>query len=178
MPWRKVGLYWLAFAALAIGYWLSSPRPQPESPELERQFPESAGFLQAITSIEVQRKEQRTSVARGARGWRTADGRRVDDLVVALLETVAAQVGKGPVREADADPEPFGLRSPSLILALKGTHDEQRLVVRFGQRNPGGTGVYAQLEGRPGVYLWGLQAAYYAELLLDDGESDEAVRGK
>lgn len=167
MPWRKVGWYWVTFGLLLAGYWLFSPGLHRDQPAAPGAFPLPAGFPQAIDSVEVQGKGRRTVVTRDAHGWRTPSGRRVDDLVAALLEAAVVQAGQGPVLQEAADLETLGLSRPALTVVFHSKDTVPPLAVRLGQRNPGGTAVYAQVDGSPEVYLWGLQAAYYAELLLD-----------
>lgn len=167
MPWRKVGWYWVTFTLLLAAYWLFSRGLYRHQPGERGAFPLPGGFPQAIDLVEVQGKGRRTMVTRDEKGWRTPSGRRVDDLVAALLEAVVVQAGQGPVLQHGDHPENLGLSPATLTVVFHSKGAGASLAVRLGQRNPGGTGVYVQVEGSPGVYLWGLQVAYYAELLLE-----------
>ncbi len=169
MNWRHAALYWLAFAVLAVAYWLSGPTERfPEGP---RSRPETEGtaWTDRVQSVVVESTRGQVRANRQAQEWRTEGGRVVTALVLALLEAVAEQEQREAISADPSDSElrAFGLSEPAVRLIFEFGSGEPPLRIQLGARNPAGTAVYARTDRSAAVFLWGMQPAYYAELLQE-----------
>jgi hypothetical protein len=169
MPWRRVAQYWALFAVLAAAYWWTLPPAQQSSGGNEPRLAQGPSLHVRVRAVRVEADSVRIEARREGRAWQLSAGDQATDLVVALLEALEEQVVREPIlaEPSEADLSAFGLAPPSLKIVLETEDDTPPLVFALGNRNPAGTAVYARRSETGAVYLWGLQPAYYAELLLE-----------
>ncbi len=89
------------------------------------------------------------------------------DLVDALLESLEALPPVELVAEGAEDPARFGLDPPEVTLHFATSTGNTSIAL--GARNPTRTAVYARRGGENRVYLIGLSARYYVDLLFEPG---------
>lgn len=170
MTWRKVLFYWLAATLIGGIVYFGDRRDEAEL--------EATSDLPALVTISPSRFERLTvtrggivlAFARENDRWvvtAPAGYRITSDLIGALIDTLASIP---PVEklstEARTSPQ-FGLAPPEAEISMEGP-DGASASVDIGKRNPTGTAVYAALTGDASVYLLGLNAQYYLELIFDE----------
>jgi hypothetical protein len=171
MSWRQVFCFW--FLASALGGWLYFDARAPVAAPADDESaiaPLVAPPVDRFDEISIVRGSEKLSFRRDDGRWREvapADVRVPSDLVAALLDTLSTIP---PIErlggESSSSPE-FGLAPPEVRLELRGPSGTS-LVVDIGRRNPTRTAAYAAVGGKADVYLIGLNAQYYLELIFDE----------
>jgi hypothetical protein len=169
MTWRRAALYWFCFLMLGI-YYLRFERPP--ATQVGARMPRAA-FLtigeDQIQSIEARRGDEVVRCHRVGGRWHVlepSDRTVPSDLVSSLISTVSHLPDVEVVAEQPPDLAPFGLDVPAAQLILTPAAGEP-VTIRLGNRNPSGTAVYAQRSSSLGVFLVGVNARYYADLLFE-----------
>jgi hypothetical protein len=170
MTWRSVIVYWVA-AALIGGFVYAGFRRDEVAPPPPATVPPLVSVSPSrFDEVTVRRGNRTLSIARKDDRWvlvSPPELRLTSDLVAALLDTLATIP---PVEKLSADGRaggPFGLSPPEVEVSMKGG-DGVTATVDIGKRNPTGTAVYAAIAGEGSVYLLGLNAQYYVELIFDE----------
>jgi Domain of unknown function (DUF4340) len=171
VTWRRALFYVAVWAALAAYAFATRPGPPP-APAPAAQLPAPTDALahgmrsSEVAEIEIQTPSAQVVLARTGDRWTVrqpvgalVQGGLVDALLASLLET--PEVGS---IDSDRAAE-FGLNDPHLRIRLRRAGGNP-LVIDIGARNPTGTAVYARVEGSPHLALIGLNAQYYADLLI------------
>lgn len=174
MSWRSIAVYYAAAAILGGYLWIAHqgreaveaggdgdsvvvPIVEDLASRVDRLVIDGRG----VQAILVRGEDARWSVARPAGVSVTSD------LVAALLDTLTTippiEILGGQSENLGA----FGL-APAAISVELGSAGEVIAKLDLGKRNPTRTAVYAVRRGTAGVYLLGLNARYYLELVLDE----------
>jgi hypothetical protein len=170
MTWRHVLVYWLLAAIVGGIVYASIERDAATPPPAPEIAPLVATPLARISDVTVRRGTETIAFARENDRWvlKSPKGFHVtSDLVAALLDTLASIP---PIERLSTDGRasgPFGLSPPEAEVVLRGP-DVEAVTVDIGSRNPTGTAVYAAIAGDDSVYLLGLNAQYYLELVFDE----------
>jgi hypothetical protein len=171
MSWRQVLCFWILALALAGWLYVDSRAPQPVAMEGEPALaPLVAQPADRFEEVSISRGGDKLSFRREGGRWREVAPTDIDipsDLVAALLDTLSTIP---PIErlsgESSTAPE-FGLAPPEVRIELRGSAAEL-LGVDIGRRNPTRTAAYATVTGATDVYLIGLNAQYYLELIFDE----------
>jgi hypothetical protein len=168
MTWRRTGLYWACFLTLAVYYvWFEGT---PAS-QVAARMPQAAFVTideNQLQSIEVQRGKEVVRCSRSEGRWKVVQppGSPVpSDLITSLISAVSELPEVEVVADQPGDLAPFGLDVPAARLTLTPAAGAP-ITVRLGYRNPAGTAVYAQRSTSPSVFLIGVNARYYIDLLF------------
>lgn len=171
MTWKHVVIYWALAVALAGWLYVDSRAPEVAPVGEETAVaPLIAPPLERFDEVSVARGPNELSFRREDGRWQEVTPAGVSvpsDLVAALLDTLATIP---PIErlagESTMAPE-FGLVPPETRIALRSGGATVR-EVDIGRRNPTRTAAYAAVAGKPDVYLIGLNAQYYLELIFDE----------
>jgi hypothetical protein len=168
MTWRRVALYWSCFLILGV-YYVCFERTPATQVAARRPRPAflTVGVDQ-IESIEVRRADEVVRCHRVEGRWQVLEptgSAAPSDLITSLISTVSELPDVEVVAEQPRDLAPFGLDVPAAQLTLTPAAGAV-ITVRLGNRNPTGTAIYAQRSNRPDVFLIGVNARYYADLLF------------
>ena len=170
MTWRSVIFYWVA-AALVGGFVYAGFRSDEVAPPPPDSVPPLVTLSPSrFDEVTVRRGDETLSIVRKDDRWVLVSPpglRLTSDLVAALLDTLATIP---PVEKLSADGRAgalLGLSPPEAEVSMKGS-DGVTATVDIGKRNPTGTAVYAAVAGESAVYLLGLNAQYYVELIFDE----------
>ncbi len=174
MSWRSIAVYYAAAAVLGGYLWVTHRASQavevagtgehvvaPIVEELASRLDRvdiDAGGVQVLL---LRGEDRRWSVTR-------PPGIKISsDLVVALLDTLTTIPAIEVLPAENGDLAGFGLSPAEISVAISGAG---KLIAELGigKRNPTRTAVYAVRRGAAGVYLLGLNARYYLELILDE----------
>jgi hypothetical protein len=175
-----VVVYWLL--AATIGAYLFQERQeraafQPVVAEPPR-LPLVSAAPETIDAVHVARGSTSIELVRSEGRWSVAppsQAKLSSDLVDALIDTLVSIPPAEVVSEGtDADGErasavEYGLEPPHYRVALVSAN-EQVAEVELGQRNPTRTAVYARLAGDSRLYLMGLNALYYVDLIFEQAD--------
>jgi hypothetical protein len=180
VTWRSVLVYWLAAAAIAT-YLFQERREraafQPVVAEAPR-APLVSASPESIDRVRVARGSTTIELVRTDGRWAVAppsQAKLSSDLVDALIDTLASIPPAEVVSEGSASGgEPasaveYGLEPPHYRVALI-SGSEPVAEVELGQRNPTRTAVYARVAGEPRLYLMGLNAQYYVDLIFEQAD--------
>ena len=181
MTWRSVVVYWVLAAALGVhlyGEW-SARRPIEDIIDRPRE-PIVTATASAIDTLVIRRGTLELRAKKVDDRWmlQSPPGIEVQpDLIAALVDTLTSIPPIEIISEAGADEaagptagphneNQFGLDPPLFEVRLDAgprTVD----TVELGARNPTRTAVYAKLESADTLYLLGLNAQYYVELIYE-----------
>ena len=170
MTWRKVLVYWVAAAIIGAAIYVSDKREAAAPPPPAQVQPLVTTSPSGFKRLAVQLGAETAAFVRENDRWTVtspAGYRITSDLIGALIDTLASIP---PVEKLSTDArtsEQFGL-SPAEAEITMETADGASTGVYVGKRNPTGTAVYAALAGEDSVYLLGLNAQYYLELIFDE----------
>ncbi|MFT4570135.1 MAG: hypothetical protein ACI8TX_001446 [Hyphomicrobiaceae bacterium] len=97
------------------------------------------------------------------------------DIIEAVVETLAGLPVIEAVGESKAQGDQFGLENPAVRLRLQ-IAGKPVANLALGHLNPTGTAVYVRRAGESRVFLLGLNARYYMDLILDTVERESGNR--
>ncbi len=169
MTVKRVVLYWALFAVLG-GYYLAVEREPAggAGAHLTR-----APFLnvpeEQIQALQVQRGDTLVRCRRIDGRWKVTEpaaGNVPADLIAGLITNLTQLPDVEVVSEKADNLAEFGLDAPISQVVLTPAAGSP-ITVRLGSRNPSGTAVYAQRSTSDRVYLIGLNARYYEDLLFE-----------
>lgn len=171
--WIRVAVWWVAFAVLALSYHATGPtlvvERQAQTQELRSCMPHEDQLVRLV----VHGREGASTIERRGAEWFLGERQVPRDLLAALFEAVGACPAWPVVAGSKAEWGKFGLDEPVASLELEARGPQARVRLFFGSANASGTGRYVRMNDDPRVYLAGVQAWYYTELLagraLDNG---------
>ena len=179
MSWKRICIYWLVAAILGLHLYqvgLSTVWETGGDPSSARPFVElSPVQLTALDGVLLKWADLAVELNREAKGgrWKVAAPAQglgvTSDLIDALIDTLATIPAIEVVATDEESREQFGFDPPSAELTLSGG-STVLAALQFGRRNPTRTAVYARMRGSNTVYLLGLNAQYYVELIGDEVE--------
>jgi hypothetical protein len=169
MTWRRAALYWACFLALSVYYVAGERQPAGEDAAHLTRAPFINVPESSFVAVEVQRGGEMIRCRRADGRWRVvepAGGSVPSDLIAGLITNLTDLPDVEVVADAAADLSQFGLDDPASQLVLTPATGAP-ITIRMGDRNPAGTAVYAQRNDSKRVYLIGLNARYYEDLLFE-----------
>ena len=171
MSWRAIGTYYVLALVMGIYLFARFGFVGPEEPRPETTaVPLVAANAGAADRLLVTRDRLELEAEREGERWSLAKPVGLEitsDLVEAFLDTLTTIP---PIEILPATPtsgNEYGLL-PALTTIEISSGDELLARVKLGKRNPTRTAVYASKEGEEVVYLLGLNAQYYVELIFED----------
>lgn len=179
MTWRSVVVYWVLACAVAgqLAFTL-----RERAAVVESEAPAAAPIVDAA-SASVDTVRTRTGAGtldlrKQAGRWRveSPEGLNVSsDLVAAFVDTFTTIPPIEVLTDAPERLPAYGLDPPLAIVQLE-SEGRSLATVALGQRNPTRTAVYARRGDEPRVYLLGLNARYYLDLLYEQAVGAAAAR--
>lgn len=169
MTWRRAALYWVCFLALGVHYLRLEHSPVTEVAVPMSRAPFLTLSEEQTQSLDVRRGDDVLRCRRIDRHWEVVEpaGHTVPpDLIASLITTLTDLPDVEVVAEQPDNLASFGLDAPAVQLTLTPAAGAP-LIVHLGNRNPAGTAVYAQRSTSPRVFLIGLNARYYTDLLFE-----------
>lgn len=173
MTWRRTASYWACFLGLGV-YYVAAEREPATVVHATR-----AAFLDIaesdIQSIEVRRGDAVVRCRRVNGRWTVEEppgGTVPSDLVAGLISNLTELPEVEVVAESPRDLTQFGLDPPVSDVILAPAAGPP-ITLRLGKPNPSGTAVYAQRGTSNSVYLVGLNASYYEDLLFDSARREK-----
>ena len=169
MTWRKVFVYWIVAALVGATVYVGERRDEVAPPPANAVQPLVTTSPSSFERLTVKRGAESAAFVRESERWvvtSPAGYRITSDLVAALIDTLASIP---PVEKLSTDArtsEQFGLSPSEAEITMDGPAGNAHVYI--GKRNPTGTAVYAALAGEDSVYLLGLNAQYYLELIFDE----------
>jgi hypothetical protein len=170
MTWRKVLLYWVVAALIGATVYVGERRDEVAPPPSDAVQPLVTVSPSRFERVTVTRGGETATFVRESDRWVvvTPAGYRItSDLVAALIDTLASIPPVEKLSTSARTSEQFGLAPPEAEIAMDGPGGADAEVY-VGKRNPTGTAVYAALAGEDSVYLLGLNAQYYLELIFEE----------
>lgn len=179
MTWTRVAAYWIG--ALVAGLLLrASLDDVPEMAAVETtRVPLVEMVPERVDRFRLAAKDLEMEFVRGEDGrWKavSAEGEEVaHDIVEAVVQTLAGLPVIEAVAEARDAADQFGLRNPALRLRLDagGTSVAN---LALGRLNPTRTAVYVRRAGEDRVFLLGLNARYYMDLIVESASRGRDAR--
>ncbi|MFI5394455.1 MAG: DUF4340 domain-containing protein [Candidatus Binatia bacterium] len=169
MTWRRAAVYWACFLVLGVYYAAVEREPAGQAAAHLTRAPFLSLSEDQIDAIEVRRGDRVVRCRRIDRRWKVvepAEGVVPSDLVAGLIDNLTRLPDVEVVAEKPGDLTQFGLDAPASQLVLTPASGTP-VTVRLGNRNPSGTAVYAQRGTSDRVFLIGLNARYYEDLLFE-----------
>jgi hypothetical protein len=178
VSWRSVIVYWVLALVVGANVYV----------EWRARNPVHAAVVLPVNAIVVAEGSEIDGVVT-MRGSLSLDIRRVGgrwtiqsptglavqpDLIEALVDTLTSIPPVEIVEEAGERPDQFGLTPPLFTVRLD-LGPRTIATIELGYRNPTRTAVYARILGEDRVYLLGLNAQYYIELIYE--EIDKQLAG-
>ncbi|MFQ5478062.1 MAG: DUF4340 domain-containing protein [Candidatus Binatia bacterium] len=179
MSWRCILLYYVLSLGLAV-YLYGQIRAVPGTGRATEpsDLPFVAAMASRIDSVVIEKQGKRLEIKRQENGrWRILSPSGVDvssDLIEATVDTLTTSP---PIEHLESDHEglvAFGLAPPLVSVTLI---SGKRTVasVEMGIKNPTKTAVYVKKRNDESVFLLGLNARYYVDLLFEDIARQETV---
>jgi len=169
VTWRAVIVYWvLALVVAAQLGWTLRSRERPDDVRPTAVAPVVEAPASAIDDLLAQRGDRALEFRMDSGRWQSEDaGIAVSsDLVTAFLDTLTTIPPIEIIPEGSGDLAAYGLAPPQAIVRMAGA-GRPVATLEFGERNPTRTAVYARRPDRNQVYLLGLNAQYYLDLIFE-----------
>ncbi len=171
MSWKRIAVtYAVALSIAGYLYVQTSGRDASVEPAVTTLAPLLQIVPGLIDTMTIKGEVGRVLLERREGRWRVAEpqGAAVtSDLIDALLETLSRIPPIEAVAADDASDAEFGLGEPSVVITMMAASDPVASI-HLGDRSPTRTALYARVDGDPAVYLLGLNAGYYADLILQE----------
>lgn len=180
MSWARIALYYVCAIGLALYLQgelgrLHSAQQAPAATTLP--------FLEAVPEridrLRAERDDLSIEFQRGEDGrWTVAEPPGVscpNDIVDAVLDSLTS-VPPIDVVDAGSGPAQYGLNPPRIRMRVE-TAGEIVSTIAFGELNPTRTAVYAKKSGKEEIYLLGLNARYYLDLIFENVRRQLASAG-
>jgi hypothetical protein len=180
MTWRRAALYWAVFILLGVYYVAAEREPAGKAAAHLTRAPFLTVPEDQIAALQVQRGGTVVRCQRVAGRWKVVDppGSSVPaDLIAGLITNLTQLPDVEVVADKPADLAQFGLDAPASQLVLTPASGDA-ITVRLGNRNPAGTALYAQRSTSNRVFLIGLNARYYEDLLFEGIPRHHETNGK
>lgn len=172
MTWRRAIGYWAA--ALALAGWLyfdsRSPEGSPGAEEVPALAPLVAPPVERFDEVSIVRGTETFVFRKSGGRWEETTPGDVSvpsDLVAALLDTLSTIPPIERLAGKSTTAPEFGL-SPAQTRVELHSSGKKAHEISIGRRNPTRTAAYAAVTGHTDVYLIGLNAQYYLELIFDE----------
>lgn len=123
-----------------------------------------------VTGIAVRWSDRVLVLRRDGERWavdQPPGAQITSDLVSAVVDTLTTIPPIEMIAEGEADSEEYGLKTPVARLRITGDLDKP-IEIAIGGQNPTRTAVYASRVDEGRVYLIGLAARYYVQLLFEE----------
>jgi hypothetical protein len=123
-----------------------------------------------VTAVAIRWSDRVLTLRRDGERWAVdepADAAVTSDLVSALLDTLTTIAPIELIAEGEGDAEEYGLKTPVARLRITGDLDKP-VEIAIGGHNPTRTAVYAGRVDEDRIYLIGLAARYYVQLLFEE----------
>ncbi len=181
MSWSKILIVY-AIAALLAGYLYvkSEPRSQATTEQSDALAPLLQADPASIDSLKLvglgmtlylERRGGRWQVVQAlGEGGDLGEGGAAhvsSDLVDALIESFTDLSPIEVVSHAESSQGEFGLEQPAIVISMV-AGAKPLATIEVGDRSPTATAVYARRRGDGKIYLVGLNARYYVELLRNE----------
>jgi hypothetical protein len=171
VSWRRIALYYGLSAVLGLYLYVHHLWTTPNLPEAKTDTTPIADIdSQRPDTVVLEHRGLEVEAGRLGRRWvlRKPPGLSVtSDLLDALIDTLTTIPPIEIVADASAKDEEYGLSPPLTHVELL-SGGKVLASLYLGKRNPTRTAVYAGREGDDRVYLLGLNAQYYVELIYED----------
>lgn len=171
MRTRPAILYTIVFFILLPVYFWIQPTIKP-SAALEQERQESLLKLEGgIDAISL------SSGPESLRFQKTSDGKQYQlvtpagkfipqDLMNAMVQLLLGAKSVEVVADNSKDLAQFGLDHPKIEMTIEAQGKPEPIKITFGNENPTHTAIYAQIEGKPQVFLLGQNLEYYQSLMF------------
>lgn len=169
MTWRRAAVYWVCFLVFAVYYVAIEREPAGEAAARLTRAPFLSTSEDQIDAIEVRRNDRVARCRRIDGRWKVVeppDSAVPSDLITGLINNLTQLPDVEVIAERSNDLTQFGLDASASQLILTPASGTP-ITVRLGNRNPSGTAVYAQRSTSERVFLIGLNARYYEDLLFE-----------
>jgi hypothetical protein len=169
VTWRAVIVYWvLALVVAAQLGWTLRSRERQDAVQPAAVAPIVEAPASAIDDLLAQRGERALEFRKDDGRWQIQDTGAVVscDLVAAFLDTLTTIPPIEIIPEGSADLAAYGLAPPQAIVRMAGA-GQPVATLELGERNPTRTAVYARRPDQNRVYLLGLNAQYYLDLIFE-----------
>ena len=168
MSIRPAIFYTIAFFILLPIYFWDRPSLKPVALSEQQ---ESLLKLNDITGVELDRGNETLKFERAdnSRPFQVVapQGKFIpQDLMEALTQLLLTQKQVEVVSENSKDLGQFGLEQPETVMLIQSSGHPQPIKITFGAENPTHTAIYAQVEGKPQVFLLGKNIEYYGTLMF------------
>lgn len=180
MSWRRIAIMYAVAAVLGLYiYAVESRRAgDVEIPEVAA-LPIVPMLSSRITDLAVRWGDTAVRLKRDGERWNVVQPLGADipsDLVSAVLDTLTTTAPIEAMDGEDVDVAEFGLDKPIVRLRIEGDRDKP-IEVTLGSTNPTRTAIYAATSEDDTVYLIGLAASYYVELMFEGLDRERAGSG-
>jgi hypothetical protein len=165
---RPALFYTIAFFVLLPIYFWDRPSLKPVALSEQQ---ESLLKLNDITGVELDRgnetlKFERTNNTRQFQVVAPAGKFIPQDLMEALTQLLLTQKQVEVVAENSQDLKQFGLDQPESVMLIQSSGHPEPIKITFGAENPTHTAIYAQVTGKPQIFLLGKNIEYYGTLMF------------
>jgi len=175
MSWRRIAItYGLAAVFGLYIYTVESMRGGQVTIAVKAADPILPILASRVTDVAVKWTDSVVQLRRDGERWtvvRPVGAEVTSDLVTAIIDTLStiAPIEVISERDEDGDTDEYGLASPGVQLHIEG--DDKQIDLFLGARNPTRTAVYARTSDDDRIYLLGLAADYYVQLLFEELDS-------
>jgi hypothetical protein len=165
---RPAIFYTIAFFILLPIYFWDRPSLKPVALSSQE---ESLLKLNDITSVEMDRGNESLKFERAGGGKQyqvvAPAGKFIpQDLMEALTQLLLTQKQVEVVAQNSQDLKQFGLDQPESVMTIQAPGHTEPIKITFGAENPTHTAIYAQVAGKPQVFLLGKNIEYYGTLMF------------
>jgi Domain of unknown function (DUF4340) len=165
---RPAIFYTIAFFILLPIYFWDRPSLKPVTLSEQQ---ENLLKLSDITGVEMDRGSETLKFERtgGSKQFQvvTPAGKFIpQDLMEALTSLLLTQKQVEVVSENSKDVAQFGLDQPTSVMLIQAPGHPEPIKITFGAENPTHTAIYAQVAGKPQVFLLGKNIEYYGTLMF------------
>ena len=157
MSGKKTGVWAIVLLMLAGFYYFYEIQGEKSRRETARQKDLVAHLsVDEVTGLSIKRAAETLTAAYRDGHWYLTEPLAVagdDQKIRELIQYAADLHHQRVVDEHPQTLEPFGLAAPAVEVHLQRKTPGTPLILRLGEKNPTGSGYYAQVEGQPAVYL-------------------------
>jgi len=171
MSWRRIAaMYGLSLVLGLYIYAVEGRRAGEVEIDKVAALPIVPMLSSRVTTLAIRWENAAIRLQREGENWEVLQpvGANVpSDLVSAVLDTLTTIAPIEVISGDDIDADEFGLAHPLARLRIEGDRDEP-FEVSLGGTNPTRTAIYAATAEDDNVYLIGLAASYYVQLLYEE----------
>jgi len=171
VTWRSVAVYWVLAALVGANFYATWLEHRPVAALPEERPPVMVDVpANQIDSATIRFGSQVLVFRRQDGRWTLVEPAGLDvsaDLIEALVDTVTSTPPVEVLADVPESLEQYGLDRPPAVVELA-SGGTRVATLQFGVRNPTRTAAYARSVDGGTVYLVGLNALYYIELIGED----------